>query len=134
MTCTNEPGACKCEGEKIYLRMFCPQWRDPERPRDKIDDWQCTQWQRIPEAARHRCLELLRQRVPLIVRTEWQDQAARGVAIGSTDVRFHLGVGMAVRNVLREVLRDKDLPGGGRWTWDDFYRGALYDLVSSHGA
>ena len=121
---------CECIGEKIRLRMFCPHWHEPERKQNKIDDWEREHWGKISPQKRDLLVNHLRHRVPGHVFAEWQDQARRGMRIGCTDPRFHLGVGMAVRNCLREVLPDDGLPAGTTRNWDDFYMGALYALVA----
>lgn len=65
----------------------------------------------------------------------WVEQAARGVALGSDDVRFHHGTGMNVRNALRDAVPDDMLPpikqpdGGYARNWDDFYYGVMHALV-----
>ena len=48
---------------------------------------------------------------------------------------FHFGTGMAIRNVLREVIKDDELPGvhydeGEMHNWDDWYHGVLNELVT----
>jgi hypothetical protein len=47
---------------------------------------------------------------------------------------FHFSEGMAVRNLLRDVLRDEQLPPveypvGPMRNWDDYYMGALDELL-----
>lgn len=128
---TAEPafGECQCIGHGIGLRFVCPHWHEPERKMDQIDRWEIEHWNKIDKNVRMSLVTYLRHCVPEHVRLEWADQAKRGMSIGCTDVRFHLGVGMAVRNALRKILLDKDLPAGTTRNWDDFYRGALYALV-----
>ena len=130
MTCKRDDGEpCECRDRAASMRMFCPNWREPERPRDEHDDWQCANFARLTQDQQERCVAYLRVKVPAVARAEWGDQVARGISIGCTDPRFHLGVGMAVRNVLREVVPDDALPGE---QWDDYYRGALYALAAAY--
>jgi len=130
MTCKRSDGeACECQLEKRAMRAFCPNWYEPEHQQDADDEWQRKNFARLTQDQQERCIAYLRVKVPNTARAEWQDQAARGVRIGSTDLRFHFGVGMAVRNVLREVVPDDALPGE---QWDDYYRGALYALVAAY--
>jgi len=114
------------------LRIFCPNWLGDERPRDAEDNQQCMNFAKLSDVQRARCVAHLRVCIPLKVMLEWQDQDKRGISIGCTDVRFHVGVGMAIRNALRQIIGDHELPGGGeRLHWDNFYRGALYALVAT---
>jgi hypothetical protein len=55
---------------------------------------------------------VLRERVPRDVLEKWRDQDRRAMRIGSDDPNFHYGIGMAVRNALRERLTDIELPPG----------------------
>ena len=55
----------------------------------------------------------------------WRDQSRRRVVIGSDNIRFHLVEGMQIRNALRTVVKDDQLPTN----WDDYYYGALEALV-----
>lgn len=120
---------CTCtEGTARQMRMLCPDWHEPERTRDALDAAQCSAFDQLPEIIRRACVRALHAAVPAAVLAEWTDQYRRGVSIGCTDGRFHVGVGMAVRNKLREVLTDERLPAGN---WDDYYRGALYALCQA---
>lgn len=126
MPCQAKP--CTCSN--ATLRIFCGYWAEPERPRSltyqkNIRDWCC-----LPLAIREKCAEHLRSKVPEAIIAKWKSQSDRGMEIGSDDIRFHLGVGMNVRNALREVCRDSQLPAGQQ-NWDDFYLGALEALTGS---
>lgn len=65
----------------------------------------------------------------------WQDQDSRGMELGSDDTNFHFMAGMAMRNILRQVVDDVLLPqvvqsdGEPASNWDDFYYGAVHALV-----
>ena len=48
---------------------------------------------------------------------------------------FHFGTGMAIRNLLREVIKDEELPvvyygAMEARNWDDWYHGVLEELVT----
>ena len=120
---------CIClEGTAFRMRRLCPNWHEPERLRDALDNAQCAAFDQLPEIHRRACVRRLHEAASPTTLAEWVDQYQRGVSIGCTDGRFHIGVGMAVRNVLREVLPDDRLPNGH---WDDYYRGALYALCEA---
>jgi hypothetical protein len=51
----------------------------------------------------------LRSPPDLYFATHRRDQYARGVVIGSVELFFHFGAGMAVRNLCREQLSDAEL-------------------------
>lgn len=114
-----------------------PNWRQNERPRDDLEKWCHDNWLKIPAEDRERCLAVLRKKAPPEMLAEWKAQHERGMRIGSNDLFFHFGIGMQVRNALREVLTDDKLPaikqrdGSEGRNWDDFYTGALEDLVST---
>jgi hypothetical protein len=106
-----------------------------EEPYSELDANAYINWLNIPENKRNKCLVFLRQMIPTILIDKWADQWKRGKCIGSDNIRFHFSVGMDVRNALREVMRDEELPGieylDGHFyqNWDDFYMGALEALV-----
>lgn len=92
-------------------------------------------WRRVPSDTREACINKLRQCVPPNMLNTWKDQVRRGVPIGSDNIMFHFGVGMQIRNALREVIKDNDLPpvkyqNVDVCNWDDYYHGALYDFVT----
>ena len=104
-----------------------------------VHAWSIENWNRLPDHDRAVCLDHLRSTImrgwPQHVDT-WRAQAAQAVEIGSDDPRFHFGAGMAVRNILRQVLPDFKLPkikqadGTLAQNWDDFYHGALHALAT----
>jgi len=129
--------ACSCTGDRAMLRGFCPDFRLEERAPEQIEHESVACFARLSEHQRLACLAALKLSVPKFLRDWWRDQAARGMRIGSEDPRFHFGVGMEVRNTLRKVLADKELPpvaypeGGAHSNWDDYYYGALDALARS---
>jgi hypothetical protein len=94
-------------------------------------------WNLIPERWRLRCLahlkaEMEKNNASRDILEGWRTAKRNGVSISSTDSFFHFGVGMWVRNTLRDVLpdsnnTDRSTPVG---KWDDVYMGALDELVS----
>lgn len=109
---------------------------------EKIDDlgrWCRANWDMLPELIRKDCLAELRSKVPPEMMAKWKAQHAAGEEIGSDDIFFHHGNGMAVRNILRKQLRDLELPAvhspnyppEGAKNWDDYYTGALQELVET---
>lgn len=92
-------------------------------------------WLTIPETGRFRCLDLLQGFIPSTMMLEWKQQIEAKEPIGGA--AFHLlGGGMQIRNKLREVILDADLPpvfynGAEHRNWDDFYLGAIIDLVTT---
>lgn len=118
---------CRCVGIPRWAGsyLFCPHWRMPERPPDRVERASRRNFDRLPEYVRERCVGHLHRRLlaeaPVML-LRWRDQQRRGAAVGGDDPRFHFGVGMAVRNCLREVVADAKMPSGN---WDDCYHGAL---------
>lgn len=108
--------------------------------RGSLEAWSTENWTLIPEADRKRCLDHLGATArmafggPSALKT-WRRQVKSGIEIGSNDPWFHHGTGQLVRNTLREVLCDDELPqirqssGELAQNWDDFYLGALHALV-----
>lgn len=106
-----------------------------ETPIDALDRWSEANWASVPELVRRDCEQHLRDQVPADIVAKWADQRRRGVSIGSDDPRFHFGVGMQVRNCLRDQLTDGALPEvtvdhdgkayGPARNWDDYYFGVL---------
>jgi hypothetical protein len=94
-------------------------------------------WNRVPERWRLRCLahlksEMEKDSASRNILEGWRAAKRNGVPIGSTDSFFHFGVGMWVRNTLRDVLPDSDITDQSTpaVNWDDIYMGALDELVS----
>lgn len=112
---------------------------------DDIDVWSHQNWMKVPYQQRQACLRHLKAYIPPELLEEWKREYTTNFSIGHNDVRFHFSTGMAVRNLLRDRLRDEDLPAitqrhlPRRWwglgprptakNWDDFYMGALQDFV-----
>lgn len=87
-------------------------------------------WLKIPEDKRKACLDHLRGWIPLDVIVHWKEHGIGHFMVKGKDCRdpmFHLGGGMQVRNRLRDIVKDEDLPGDKNW--DDYYMGALEELL-----
>lgn len=105
-----------------------------------LQAWSIGNWLQIPEPDRRLLLDHLRAgfnnptAVQLLAR--WRGDLEAGCPIGEGDLGFHFGVGMWVRNLLRDVMTDDGLPlirqpdGSMGRCWDDFYVGALHALVT----
>jgi hypothetical protein len=91
-------------------------------------------WARVPEAKRKLCVEHLRKTIIPMDQAELKEQ----FETGKFNPWFHFTSGMTVRNALRDVMKDDELPGvaypGGDsyefHNWDDFYMAALRQAVA----
>lgn len=110
-----------------------------------LERWSIENWDLIDYRLRDQCLQALNKHIPAVLQDHWADQHKRGVAIGSDSLAFHHGAGQNVRNILRAVLPDHQLPrvisgpDGKAFdqdqvpvtgNWDDFYLGALAALAA----
>jgi hypothetical protein len=134
--CTAE--RCTCIGPpRSTLKMFCDHW-DASRPAGDHERMAIAMWNTLPDELRKLALDHLRATIiprHMAALNKWRKQVDNNIAIGSDDVRFHFGAGMAVRNVLRQVVPDHKLPlivenGMRDGNWDDFYYGAIHELAS----
>jgi len=98
--------------------------------------WQIANWKRVPHLDQLRCTSVLWRMIPTTTIDKWVKQKAAGEAIGSDDFGFHYSsMARAIRRELRAALPDNRLPavvypsGEIRHEWDDFYRGALNDMI-----
>ena len=123
----------KCECGFTSLRVFC-EHLNAERPEEEVHAQNREAWMTLPAELRNKAREHLAERLsnePAFV-SKLTDQAKRGVALGSDNIRFHFAEGMAIRNALRGAVRDAELPRGT--TWDDYYYGALSSLFEDVAA
>jgi hypothetical protein len=87
-------------------------------------------WNKVPMEVRKRCIDALRTEIPPQTLAVWKAQYRSG-----EEFVGHFSNGMYVRNILRRHVRDGELPpvispGGLPSTnWDDYYLGALQELV-----
>lgn len=88
-------------------------------------------WSRVPAEKRELCVRHLRSLI-------WEDRTTLQEWFKKDEfpMFFHFDGGMAVRNALRDVMRDEELPridyGNGFYeqNWDDFYMAALRQAVA----
>jgi hypothetical protein len=85
----------------------------------ELEELSDANWLSIPEAQRSLCKAHLLEEVPA---EAWVELKEHGF-----DPIFHFRGGMAVRNCLRDVLLDKDLPRDKNW--DDYYMGCLREIL-----
>jgi hypothetical protein len=91
-------------------------------------------WARVPEKKRKECVEYLRK---IIIPMD-QAELKKEFEDGKFNPWFHFTSGIHVRNALRKVMKDDELPGvcypgGGDYeykNWDDFYMAALRQAVA----
>lgn len=145
---SHDRGCWKCQKEPYEYRdcelKDCakrdrPKVTEPTKPMTKaeLDAFCRANWNRIPPEQRKRLLDDLREFVPADVIGAWKHQHEQGQDIGGEG--FHMfGGGMAVRNRLRQTMKDDELPpvtypdGQQHQNWDDFYTGALQELAETH--
>lgn len=111
-----------------------------EQPRGALEAWSEANWAKVDEALRKTVEDFVRSKAPVEMLATWHGQLTRGVVIGSDDPRFHLGVGMQVRNACRGKLPDPELPlvfldhegklYGPSRNWDDYYFGVLAAIAA----
>lgn len=93
---------------------------------EQIREFEDQNWSRVPEADRARCVEHLRRWIK--GPDEWRE--------AMEEPGFHMFSGMRVRNALRDMLKDDELPavdypdGHAYRNWDDFYMAALREALS----
>lgn len=99
----------------------------------ELREFEESNWARVDEATRAKCIEHLRGVIP----DEQRKQLREVIASDSLPMGFHMFGGMAVRNALRHVVVDDllpevEYPDGERYrNWDDFYMAALREAVQS---
>lgn len=111
-----------------------------ERRRDGLATWSEANWAKVDAGLRARVEAMVRSKAPAEMLAQWRDQHSRGIEIGSDDPRFHLGIGMQVRNACRLVVIDDQLPEvgvgpdgepyGPARNWDDYYFGVLAAIAA----
>jgi hypothetical protein len=97
---------------------------------DDLDEWCRSNWDKVPEEKRKLCLDHLKKKIDAATLRRWKEC---GFPPG-----FHMFAGgMAVRNTLRDVMVDEELPavswnnGEAYSNWDDYYTGALQELLET---
>lgn len=94
---------------------------------DDVSRFEDKNWLRVPEQRREDCVGRL---------ASWLgDMPKDDLREAISEPGFHMFGGMAVRNELREVMSDRELPpvkypnGGFYSNWDDYYMAALRDYL-----
>jgi hypothetical protein len=80
-----------------------------EESLDSLDSFSEKLWAQVPEPIRKDVEQHVAAHLPDNLLTKLRDLNARGIPISSDDAFFHFGGGMAVRNLCRERLSDKEL-------------------------
>ena len=97
---------------------------------EDLDSRACTYWKTVDKRRRKECVDHLDGWIGVDDIRRWKRE---GFGDG-----FHMfGGGMQVRNRLREVMKDDELPpveydSGPAQTWDDYYMGVLYELLERY--
>jgi hypothetical protein len=104
--------------------------------KDELKKWCRDNWNKIDENRRQLCINHLKAKIPAEVIAAWKTS-------GYDHQGFHLFGGMAVRNILRDIIKDDQLPPVRYETegsitmaqnWDDYYTGALDQLLEETDA
>ena len=87
------------------------------------DSYSKEHWAEVPEPIRKIVEQHVAARLPKKILAKLRDLHARGLPIGSDDAFHHFGGGIAVRNLCRERLGDRDLAAyaGLGGDWDNCY-------------
>ncbi|MDO9562891.1 MAG: hypothetical protein Q7J60_14835 [Bradyrhizobium sp.] len=90
-------------------------------------------WAEVPEPIRKIVEQHVAARLPKKILAKLRDLHARGVSIASDDAFFHFGGGIAVRNLCRDRLGDRDLAAyaGLGGDWDNCYIGVLAAIAAA---
>jgi hypothetical protein len=101
-----------------------------------LREWCRNNWNRLDSEVRKKCVDHLDGWIPQEIILEWKKKDYE------SEPGFHMfGGGMQIRNRLRDVLPDSALPiiltsfdGSpyGSKNWDDYYTGALDELIERY--
>jgi hypothetical protein len=101
--------------------MDLPDFDDPDYDPDLMD---IERWSEVPQPIRKIVEQHVATRLPAKILAKLRDLHARGARISSDPAFFHFGGGMAVRNLCRERLNDRDLAACCLFgDWDSCYIG-----------
>jgi hypothetical protein len=104
---------------------------DFEDPIDSLDSFSEKRWAQVPEHIRKDVEQHVLSNLPADLLAKLRDLHARGIPISSEDAFFHFGGGMAVRNLCRERLTDKELAAYCLFgDWDGCYIGILVAIAA----
>ena len=98
-----------------------------------IQEWSHQNWLKLPAEIRSKCIKHMQGWIADDILNTWRAEYANGNPIGGAG--FHMfGGGMQIRNRLREVLKDDELPGVPyegyiSHNMDDVYLGAIIELL-----
>jgi hypothetical protein len=99
---------------------------DFKEPLDPMDSSSMKLWAKVPEPIRKDVERHVLANLPADLLAKLRELHARGTPISSDDAFFHFGGGMAVRNLCRERLSDKELAACCLFAdWDGCYIGVL---------
>lgn len=98
------------------------EWHPDEG--ESLVAWSRRLWADVPPDKRARCAEHLRTVMGPARLREWREEIHKDPYDYMTPHHFYAG--MAIRNALRDVAFDSELPSG---CWDDYYTAALEDAV-----
>lgn len=127
-----------------YSEQEQSEWRDREYGFD-LDDLENRHWEwwnQLDESIRDQAVDHLRTHLPSDLMNEVRDKKRRygddwmdhmheeeisKIGIIPIPYSFHFSEGMGIRNLLRGVILDEELPSGN---WDDYYVAALLTAVN----
>jgi hypothetical protein len=106
---------------------------DFDDPTFDPDSFSKERWAEVPEAIRKIVEQHVAARLPAKILTKLRDLHSRGISIESDPAFFHFGGGMAVRNLCRDRLGDRDLAAyaGIGADWDNCYIGVLAAIAAA---
>ena len=112
--------------------MDLPDFDDPDYDPDLMD---IERWSEVPQPIRKIVEQHVAGRLPAKILAKLRDLHARGIPISSDPAFFHFGGGMAIRNVCRERLSDRELARycGLGGDWDNCYIGVLAAIAAAPG-
>lgn len=90
--------------------------------------WCRDNWSKVPEEQRKKCTDHLVACLPQSLLLFWKTNGFPSY--------FHFYSGVTVRDILRQVMADDELPpisyaDGPSCNWDDYYTGALDEVLES---
>lgn len=88
-----------------------------------LSEWSCDNFKCLPPLIQRDCIGLLKDKIPPEIVKELKGKSGEEIF----DIPFfHFSWGMGIRNLLREIFLDEELPEiDGARNWDDYYMGAL---------
>jgi hypothetical protein len=109
--------------------MDLPDFDDPDYDPDLMD---MKLWAQVPQPIRKIVEQHVAARLPAEILAKLRDLHARGLPISSDPAFFHFGGGMAVRNLCRQRLGDRELAACCLFgDWDSCYIGVLAAIAAT---